>query len=363
MTTIFANLGYSLYTKSSLVLFRLSGENSLSSLKFFGIKVELQNRVSTFCNIIDIQDGSIIDQALITYFRSPNSYTGQDVIEISCHPSLFIVNKITNILLKVEGFRYAKEGEFTKLALLNNKIDLIQAEAVLDVINSKTKSQHKQAMMQLTGEHSSVYQEWRQRIVNIVANFESVIDFPDEDLPTEVIRNAEKEVKYLISKISGQLKNNIGQKIKSGISIVILGDPNVGKSTLMNFLNQQDISIVSDVAGTTRDIVQSHLDIAGYEVVISDTAGIRESVNPIEIEGIKRAVNKSKEADIKIIILDLSNLNSSNLEFYDKNTILIINKIDLGNPKLNSELSKKDPILISLEQGINLDQIFIKIKE
>ncbi|MFT5795384.1 MAG: tRNA modification GTPase, partial [Ulvibacter sp.] len=107
MTTIFANLGYSLYTKSSLVLFRLSGENSLSSLKFFGIKVELQNRVSTFCNIIDIQDGSIIDQALITYFRSPNSYTGQDVIEISCHPSLFIVNKITNILLKVEGFRYA----------------------------------------------------------------------------------------------------------------------------------------------------------------------------------------------------------------------------------------------------------------
>lgn len=363
MTTIFANLGYSLHTKSSLVLFRLSGQNSLSSLKFFGIKVELQNRVSTFCNIIDIQNGSIIDQALITYFRSPNSYTGQDVIEISCHPSLFIVNKITDILLKIEGFRYAKEGEFTKLALLNNKIDLIQAEAVLDVINSKTKSQHKQAMMQLTGEHSSVYQEWRQRIVNIVANFESVIDFPDEDLPAEVIRSAEKEVEYLISKISGQLKNNIGQKIKSGISIVILGDPNVGKSTLMNFLNQKDISIVSDVAGTTRDIIQSHLDIAGYEVVISDTAGIRESFNPIEIEGIKRAVNKSKEADIKIIILDSSNLNSSNLEFYDKNTILIINKIDLGNPKLNSELSKKDPILISLEQSINLDQIFIKIEE
>ena len=126
----------------------------------------------------------------------------------------------------------------------------------------------------------------------------------------------------------------------------------------MNFLNQKDISIVSDVAGTTRDIIQSHLDIAGYEVVISDTAGIRESFNPIEIEGIKRAVNKSKEADIKIIILDSSNLNSSNLEFYDKNTILIINKIDLGNPKLNSELSKKDPILISLEQSINLGSNF-----
>tara|TARA_Y100000389_G_C17461678_1_gene522224 strand:+ start:344 stop:1669 length:1326 start_codon:yes stop_codon:yes gene_type:complete len=363
LSAIFANLGYSAYGNSSLCVFRISGETALFCLKFLGIKTNLKHRISTLCNIIDTNDKSIIDQVLITYFKAPYSYTGQDVIEISCHPSFFIVNKVTNILLNIEGFDYAKEGEFTKLALLNNKIDLIQAEAVLDVINSKTKSQHSQAIKQLTGKNSSIYHNFRKKIINIIANIESAIDFPDEDLPFKIIENAKKDINYLIENISKQLKNNIGQKIKEGISLVILGNPNVGKSTLMNFLNQKDISIVSNIPGTTRDVVETHLDIAGYEVVVSDTAGIRESNDLIEKEGIDRAIKKSQEADIKIIILDSCGLDSDNLELYDENTILIINKIDVCNPILNKKLSNKDPILISLEQDINLNQVLPKIED
>jgi tRNA modification GTPase len=364
LATIFANLGFSsLYKKSSLSIFKISGDNAFLSLTHLGVKKKIKNRLGTLCSITDPEDHSIIDQVLITCFEAPNSYTGQNIVEISCHPSHFIIRKITEILLKIEDFRYATEGEFTKLALLNNKIDLIQAEAVLDIINSKTKFQHKQAISQLLGDYSLIYQNWRDKIINIIANLESVIDFPDEDLPIEIIEIAKKEIDYLINKISQQLKNKSGQKIKEGISVVILGDPNVGKSTLMNFLNQKDISIISNIAGTTRDIIESHLEIAGFEVIISDTAGIRESNDPIEKEGIKRAINKSKKADIKIIILDASNIKLDNLKFYDENTIILINKIDLKQPILDQELSKKNPILISLDKNINLEKIFNELEQ
>lgn len=358
---IFSNLGYSY--KSSLVIFRISGDSSFDILPIFGINKKLKHRKSTLCNINDPIDNSIIDQSLITCFEAPNSYTGQNVIEISCHPSPFIVKKITEIILKTKNFRYAKEGEFTKLALLNNKIDLIQAEAILDIINSKTKSQHKQAISQLSGEYSMIYKNWRDKIIDIIANFESVIDFPDEDLPLEIINNAQKEIKYLIIEISNQLQNYSGQKIKDGISIVILGEPNVGKSSLMNYLNQKDLSIISNIAGTTRDIVESHIDIGGYEVIISDTAGIRDSDNPIEQEGISRAIKKSEEADIKIIMLESSNLKLDNLKFYDPNSIILINKIDLKEPNITEKLAKLNPILISLQEKTNLNQIFDQIKE
>jgi tRNA modification GTPase len=358
---IFSNLGYSY--KSSLVIFRISGDSSFDILPIFGINKKPQHRKATLYNITDPIDNSIIDQSLITCFEAPNSYTGQNVIEISCHPSPFIIKKITEIILKTKNFRYAKEGEFTKLALLNNKIDLIQAEAILDIINSKTKSQHQQAMSQLSGEYSVIYKNWRDKIINIIANFESVIDFPDEDLPIEIINNAQKEIKYLTTEISEQLKNHSGQKIKEGISIVILGDPNVGKSSLINYISQKDLSIVSNIAGTTRDIVESHIDIGGYEVIISDTAGIRKANDQIEQEGIDRAIKKSEEADIKIIILEISNLTSNNLKFYDKNSIILINKIDLKKPNITEKLAKLNPILISLQEKTNLNQIFEQIKE
>lgn len=359
---IFANLNPLSNFGSSISIFRISGDLVLESLNVIGIKTNLKDRVATLCKIIDPDNKSILDHCLVTYFKSPNSYTGQNVIEISIHSSQFLIKRITDILLRIDNFRYAKEGEFTKLALLNNKIDLIQAESVIDIINSKTKAQHQQAMKQLSGDYSAIYHDWRHKIINIIANFESIIDFPDEDLPLEIIENAKKDINYLKNKISLQIKNNIGQKIKDGISLVILGDPNVGKSTLMNFLSQKDISIISDIAGTTRDIVEYHLDIAGYEVVISDTAGIRESNDLIEKEGINRAIKKAQEADIKIIILDSSNLNSDIIDLYDKNSILLINKIDIFESELPKILENLDPILISLEKNINLDKIFVKIE-
>ncbi|MDA7705052.1 tRNA uridine-5-carboxymethylaminomethyl(34) synthesis GTPase MnmE [Rickettsiales bacterium] len=358
--TIFAHLGYC--KKSALILFRISGESALDSLSQLGVTKIIKDRKATLCNLIDPDDKSILDQSIITYFKSPHSYTGEDVIEISCHPSSYIINRVVAILLKINNFRYAKEGEFTKLALLNNKIDLIQAESILDIINSKTKYQHKQAISQLSGHHSAIYNNWRNDIINIIANLESSIDFPDEDLPTAIIKQSWDKINILTNKISQQLQNNFGQKIKEGISIVILGDPNVGKSTLMNYINQKDISIISNIAGTTRDIVESYLDIAGYEVVISDTAGIRESNDIIEKQGIKKAINKIEQSDIKIIILESDNLKSDNLKFYDQNSILLINKIDIKDPIIDATLSKKEPILISLEKNMNLDQIYIAIE-
>jgi tRNA modification GTPase len=311
--------------------------------------------------ISDPETKEIIDECLISFFKSPQSFTGEDVAEISIHASSYIFKKIFNILSAIENVRFAEAGEFSKRAFFNGKIDLTQAEAIPDLIASETASQHKQALQQLQGKLGNIYENWRYKLIEISAQIEAAIDFPEDDLPKNLIAKVEDDVQNLAKEIKKHLEDhNIGQKIKQGLSLAILGAPNVGKSSLLNLLAQSEVAIVSDIEGTTRDVVEIHLEIAGVAVRIADTAGLRESSDLIEQEGIKRALKKAESADIKIFLIDASKPEIRPHDEYliDDNTIIIINKCDLARPNL----AFNDAITISIIDKTNIQALFQRLE-
>ena len=367
MDTIFSPITST--SRSSIIVFRISGLKAYDCLMHLGVTKDLEHRKATLCILKDTQSHEIIDQALVTFFDSPNSFTGEDVAEIALHGSVFIVQKITEILLEMDEVRLAEAGEFSKRAFLNDKIDLVEAEAIVDLVEAETKLQHAQAMRQFQGELGAIYENWRAELIAICANIEAFIDFPDEDLPDDIIHNLELRVENLISEISQHLDDGQrGEKIRQGLSLAIIGRPNVGKSSLINFLAKSEVAIVSDIAGTTRDVIDVHLNIAGAAVVISDTAGIRDAGDEIEKEGIKRALKKAQDADLKIVVSDMNNPEDFDQELIDANTILVINKTDLQRDEINFSKLKNlkislQPILVSLKEKTNLDTLLAAIEE
>jgi tRNA modification GTPase len=358
MPTIFALITSA--AAGGISVIRISGSQTLKCLETLGFKGAAQHQKISLQKIRDPKNSEIIDEALIAFFQAPQSFTGEDVAEISIHNSPFIIKKIFEILSGLENTRLAKAGEFSKRAFLNGKLDLVQAEAIPDLIAAETAAQHKQAMLQLAGKLGEIYEDWRFRLVEISAMIEAAIDFPDEDLPKNLTDRVELEVKKLTAEINSHLNDQkIGQKIKNGLSLAIIGAPNVGKSSLINFLAQSEVAIVSEIAGTTRDVVESHLAIAGIAVKISDTAGLREAADPIEAEGIRRALKKAAEADLKIFLLDAQNPILRE-DLIDENTLLVVNKIDLPCQDFLPEL----PLLkISLAKNINTSELIKKLEE
>jgi tRNA modification GTPase len=364
MPTIFAPI--TSISKSAVIVIRISGPNTIECLQHLGVK-SVKNREPVLAKLKKPKTNQIIDQSLITFFKAPNSFTGEDVAEISIHGSPYILQEITNILLEIKDVALAEAGEFSKRAFLNGKMDLVEAEAIVDLIESETSAQHKQAMRQMQGELGRIYENWRAQLIKISANIEAFIDFPDEDLPEDIIDEIESKVANLISQIKEHLNDNKrGEKIRQGLNLAIIGAPNVGKSSLINYLAKSEVAIVSEIAGTTRDIVNVHLNIAGCAVVISDTAGIRQTEDLIEREGVKRALKKAKMADIKIIICDVNNIENFDESLVDENSIVVINKIDLENcalKKIKNLKIKNLQLLISIKENINLDCLIEKLEE
>lgn len=359
MTTIFAPI--TAIGKAGVSVIRISGPKAADCLRYFGITKNLEERKALLRKIIDPRNGNIIDIALITLFPAPNSFTGEDVVEIALHSSPYILKTIFELLSKIENVRMAEPGEFSKIAFLNDKMDLVEAEALSDLIASETEIQHQQALNQMQGNLSKIYDNWRTELINISANIEAYIDFPDQDLPEDIIDNLEKQIKKIINEVETHLHDNKrGEKIRTGLSLAIIGPTNAGKSSLINYLAKSEIAIVSDIAGTTRDVVETHLEIAGIPVIIADTAGIRETDNEIEIEGIKRAVKKAENADLKILILDATDLR--NWAKIDDQTLLVINKTDKSSNEIPDFLKKFNPLLISIKENINLDQLIISLE-
>ncbi len=388
MTTIFAPV--TIINKSAISVIRISGPKTRQVLKIITKKDNFDHQKISVYKIYDPKNNQLIDQALISFFQAPNSYTGEDVAELNLHGSIFIVKSIMKILAKIPGLRIAEPGEFSKIAFLNNKLDLVQAEAIVDLIESSTALQHRQALRQLQGDLSKIYDNWRLHLIEILAFLEAYIDFPEDDLPSNIVSD-------LVAKINGlalEIKNHLndeekGQKIKSGINIAIIGAPNVGKSSLINYFAKKDIAIVSNIAGTTRDVIETHLSIAGMAVNIADTAGLRPSKAKIEQEGIKRAIIKANQADIKIFIFDASDLNKKSpkklarkqdLELIDDQTLIVINKTDLltkenikpadfslitkNLEKLIKNKLKKlpKPLFISIKDNLNLDLLYQELE-
>jgi tRNA modification GTPase len=357
MPTIFSPITSPI--RAGISVIRISGSEVFQCLKTLGFSGTPTHQKISFQKIRDPKTSEIIDEVLVSFFKSPKSFTGEDIAEISVHASPFIVKKILEILSEVKNCRFAEAGEFSKRAFLNGKLDLVQAEAIPDLIAAETAAQHRQALQQLDGKLGEIYENWRFRLIEISAMIEAAIDFPDEDLPKNIIDQVESDVKNLREEIRTHLDDKkIGQKIKDGLSLAIIGAPNVGKSSLINFLAQSEVAIVSETAGTTRDVVEVHLSIAGVPVKISDTAGLRETSDEVEKEGIRRALQKAASADIKIFLLDAANPILRE-DLIDRNTLLVANKIDL-----ETITDYKFPVTkISLTKKIGLDLLIKNLEK
>jgi tRNA modification GTPase len=350
---------------SGLAVIRISGTDTQNVIRLLTGKETPFPRVATLRKIKEINTSELIDEGLIIWFPGPKSYTGEDMAEIHVHGSKAVVEALHNTLSNIKNCRLAEPGEFTKLAFQNGKINLLKAESIADLISSETEIQRKQAIKIMEGKSADQFNFLREKLLNILSHVEAKIDFPDEDLPTNILDEIKNSSKEVIKKIENILNDQkVGERIREGFKIAILGPTNAGKSSLLNHLSNRDVAIVSEIAGTTRDVIEIHLNIDGYPVIVSDTAGIRESKNEIEKKGIKLSLNRAEEADLKLVVVDAKKLDFTDVlkGLLDQNAILVINKSDLLEKEIDSEIKKINHVLISIKQKKNIDQLILKIK-
>ncbi len=350
---------------SGIAVIRISGPETKNVINKLSNGPFPKPRVATLKKVNNINKTSMIDEGIIIWYPGPNSYTGEDMAEIQVHGSRAVIKSLLNSISKIRGCRIADPGEFTKLAFQNGKINLLKAESIGDLISSETDIQMKQALKVIAGNNLKQFEKWRGDLLKILSYMEAKIDFPDEDLPTDIlkkIKNISNNVKKEIKKTLRDKK--IGEIIREGFKIAIIGPPNVGKSSLLNYISNRDVAIVSEIAGTTRDVIETHLNIDGYPVILSDTAGIREAKNEIEKKGIRLTLKKAEEADLKIVILELKSQQNQRFlkNFMDKKSLLAINKVDQSTLKIPSSLKKYKPVIMSIKREKNIDQLINKIK-
>jgi tRNA modification GTPase len=350
---------------SGIAIVRVSGEDTKKVIKLLTNVVLPKPRVATLRKINKIITSELIDEGIILWFPGPESYTGEDMAEFHIHGSKAVIDALHDSISKVENCRLAEAGEFTKLAFQNGKINLLKAESIADLISAETEIQRQQAIKIMNGKSADKFNSLREKLLKILSHVEAKIDFPDEDLPEDILKNIKKisnEVILNIKKILDDQK--VGERIREGFKIAIIGPTNAGKSSLLNHLSNRDAAIVSEIAGTTRDVIEMHLNIDGYPVVVSDTAGIRDSKNEIEKKGIKLALDKAENADLKLIVIEAKSIDFKGVlnELMDENAILVVNKSDLLKEDLSSEIKNFEHVLISVKNNLNVEDLILKIK-
>jgi len=350
---------------SGIAVIRISGPETSKAIELLTGRNVPKPRIATLRKINKINTSELIDEGIILWFPEPESYTGEDMAEIQVHGSKAVIDALHSSISNIENCRLAEPGEFTKLAFQNGKINLLKAESIADLISSETEIQRQQAIKIMNGKSSDQFNFLREKLLKILSHVEAKIDFPDEDLPNDILKEIKKssdEVLISIKKILNDQK--VGERIREGFKIAILGPTNAGKSSLLNHLSNRDVAIVSEIAGTTRDVIETHLNIDGYPVILSDTAGIRESKNEIERKGIKLSLNRAEEADLKLVVVDAKNLDFTDTlkGLLDQNAILVINKSDLLDGDIDLEIKKLNHVLISIKENSNIDELILKIK-
>ena len=350
---------------SGIAIVRVSGEDTRKVIKLLTNAELPKPRVATLRKINKINTSELIDEGIILWFPGPESYTGEDMAEFHIHGSKAVIDALHHSISKVENCRLAEAGEFTKLAFQNGKINLLKAESIADLISAETEIQRQQAIKIMNGKSADKFNSLREKLLKILSHVEAKIDFPDEELTEDIFKNIKKisnEVILNIKKILDDQK--VGERIREGFKIAIIGPTNAGKSSLLNHLSNRDVAIVSEIAGTTRDVIETHLNIDGYPVVVSDTAGIRDSKNEIEKKGIKLALDKAENADLKLIVIDAKSIDFKGVlkELMDEKAILVVNKSDLLKEDLNFEIKNYEHVLISVKNNLNLEDLILKIK-
>ncbi|MBT8004334.1 MAG: tRNA uridine-5-carboxymethylaminomethyl(34) synthesis GTPase MnmE [Rhodospirillales bacterium] len=320
---------------SGLQVFRISGPQSGDVLKALTGHSLPSPRVATYTKFVQPDTGADLDQGLILWFPAPASYTGEDVAEIHAHGGRAVREAFLAAFSKVSGVRQAEPGEFTRRAFENGKLDLTEVEGLADLIEAETDAQRRQALRQMQGALGKLYESWREDLIKSLAHVEAVIDFADEELPEELDSKANERIARVLQEIQDHLADgHRGELLRDGVSLAIIGPPNAGKSSFLNHLAQRDVAIVSSEPGTTRDIIEVHLDLAGYPVVVADTAGLREGQSDIESEGIRRALERANNADLKIYLCDQGSWSPDEKDLkriLDDQTFLVVNKMDLGD--------------------------------
>ncbi len=317
--------------RAGVAVVRISGPDAGAAfVAFTGLAAD-QPRLVRRVGLIDPASGERLDDSLAVWFAAPNSYTGEDTAEFHIHGGVAVPAAVLNALSRWPGLRMAEPGEYTKRAFHAGKLDLTEAEGIVDLIDAETEGQRRQALRQSKGALRHVYEAWGSRLATVLAHLEAEIDFPDDDLPDSINDNEFYQISLLIDEITQHLDDGRrGERLRSGFVIAIIGPPNAGKSSLLNMLARRDAAIVSTHAGTTRDIVEVHLDLGGFPVVLADTAGIRLAEGEIEQEGVRRALEAAARADLKIAIFDAAEPLPADLSYIDTDTIVVVNKTDLA---------------------------------
>ena len=349
---------------SGIAIIRLSGKDTKKISLLISNQKSLNQKTVNYCKFYNPEDNSLIDEGLLLWFPSPNSFTGDDLAEFHVHGSNAVIGKFLKILSSQKNCRLAEPGEFTKIAFQNNKIDLIEAESIGDLIHSETELQRQQALKLVQGNASNYYNNLREKLIKSLAYIEAKIDFAEDDLSEKILHQVHKSIKEVHKDIQKILEDNkVGEKIRNGFIVSITGEVNAGKSSLLNLLSKREVAIVSEEEGTTRDVIETFLNIDGYPVILADTAGIREAKNEVEKKGISLALGKSKEADLNIIVIDNSSkiINNKIKDLINKDSIVLLNKSDIKenqNHKFDA-----DTILVSVKNNKNIDILIRKIKE
>ena len=322
-------------------------------------------RFAAFRRIKHPATGELIDHALALWFAGPKSETGEDMAELQVHGGRAVVQAVLEAIGKIEGCRLAEPGEFARRAFENGKLDLTGVEGLADLIDAETAAQRRQALRQTEGALGHLYAGWRQRLIATTALMEAAIDFSDEsDVTSEAVGKARTEAEALQAEIVRHLDDgHRGQVIREGFRVVLAGPPNVGKSSLLNALARRDVAIVSEEAGTTRDVIEVRLDLEGLPIVVSDTAGIREAAGKVEQEGIRRTLGRARDADLVLWMVDATNLDApapAQLDVRAERMLVVVNKFDLLDTKVMQPLPD-GAIAVSALTGFGLDRLTLRM--
>ena len=345
---------------AGIAIIRVSGSRAAAALtEITGRNAWVPRRATNVR--LRARDGEMLDRGLALWFRAPASFTGEDVAELHLHGGRAVVTAALAALAEIRGLRPAEPGEFTRRAFANGKLDLTQAEALADLVAAETAAQRRQALRQLDGELGELYQRWRDRLVGAMARLEATIDFADEDLPDGLDGETRSEVAAVHSEVLAHLADGRrGERIRDGIAIALIGPPNAGKSSLLNALTRREAAIVDAAPGTTRDVIEVPMDLGGFRVVLSDTAGLREAEGRVEREGVRRTRARAAAADLRLLVFDgerWPSFDEQTAGLWDDDTIAVLNKGDLDGVEAPARICGRDAIIVSALTGAGIPDL------